>query len=50
VSLGLVTRPSYLVLIEVAVALLTLQAIAINRLAGLEYPWWAKRQSATRSR
>jgi CBS domain-containing membrane protein len=50
VSLGLVTRPSYLVLIEVAVALLTLQAIAINRLAGLEYPWWAKRQSATSGR
>jgi CBS-domain-containing membrane protein len=44
VSLGIVTRPSYLLLIEVAVALLTLQAFAINRLAGIDYPLWAKRQ------
>ena len=43
ISLGIVTRPSYLLVIEVAVALLTLQAIAINRLAGLDYPLWAKR-------
>jgi CBS-domain-containing membrane protein len=45
VSLGIVTRPSYLVLIEAAVALLTLQAIVINRLAGLDYPLWARRQA-----
>ena len=45
VSLGMVTRPSYLVLIEVAVVLLTLQAFAINRLAGLDYPLWAKRSA-----
>src|SRR5262245_43400699 len=38
ISLGIVTRPSQLVVIEVAVAILTLQAIAINRLAGLDYP------------
>lgn len=44
VSLGIVTRPYYLCLIEVAVVLLTLQAIAINRLAGLDYPLWAKRR------
>lgn len=43
VSLGIVTKPFYLVLIEVAVVLLTLQAIAINRLAGIDYPIWAKR-------
>ena len=43
VSLGIVTQPKHLVLIEVAVALLTLQAIAINRMAGLDYPWWARR-------
>ncbi|MGH9535084.1 MAG: HPP family protein [Terriglobales bacterium] len=43
VSLGLVTRPFYLVIIEVAVAALTLQAIAMNRLAGLDYPLWAAR-------
>jgi CBS-domain-containing membrane protein len=41
VSLGIVTKPLYLVLIEVAVALLVLQALAINRLAGLKYPLWA---------
>lgn len=43
VSLGIVTRPSYLAVIEVAVALLTLQAFAINRLAGIDYPRWAKK-------
>jgi len=44
ISLGIVTRPAYLVLIEVAVGLLTLQAIAINRLAGVDYPLWAARK------
>jgi CBS-domain-containing membrane protein len=44
VSLGIVTRPFYLLVIEVAVALLTVQAIAINRLAGIDYPLWAKRE------
>ncbi len=43
VSLGIVTRPTYLVLIEVAVLLLTAQAFVINRLAGLDYPVWAAR-------
>jgi CBS domain-containing membrane protein len=43
ISLGIVTRPGHLAVIEVAVLLLTLQAIAINRLAGLDYPWWARR-------
>ncbi len=43
ISLGIVSRPLYLVLIEVAVALLALQAIVINRLAGLNYPLWARR-------
>ena len=32
VSLGIVTRPFHLLVIEIAVAILTLQAIAINRL------------------
>jgi CBS-domain-containing membrane protein len=44
ISLGIVTRPTYLAVIEIAVGLLTLQAIGINRLAGLDYPLWAKRQ------
>ena len=45
ISLGIVTRPSHLVIIEVAVALLALQAIAINRLAGIDYPLWARRSA-----
>lgn len=47
ISLGIVTRPFYLVIIEVAVVLLCLQAIAINRLAGLDYPLWARRTPPT---
>lgn len=44
ISLGIVTRPFHLLVIEVAVALLVLQAIAINRLAGIDYPLWSPRQ------
>jgi CBS-domain-containing membrane protein len=44
ISLGIVTRPVYLLVIEVAVILLTAQAILINRLAGIEYPIWSKRE------
>ena len=43
ISLGIVTKPFYLLIIELAVALLTLQAYGINRLAGVDYPSWAKR-------
>lgn len=43
ISLGIVTRPFHLVIIEVAVGLLVLQAIGINRLAGIDYPLWARR-------
>jgi CBS-domain-containing membrane protein len=46
ISLGIVTRPLHLVVIEVAVAALTLQAIAINRLAGIDYPLWARRDAS----
>jgi CBS-domain-containing membrane protein len=41
VSLGLITVPLHLAVIETAVALLTIQAILINRLAGLDYPLWS---------
>jgi CBS-domain-containing membrane protein len=41
VSLGIVTHPFQLLIVEVAVACLTLLALAINRLAGLDYPVWA---------
>jgi CBS domain-containing membrane protein len=43
ISLGAIARPLHLVVIEVALALLVLQAIAINRLAGLDYPLWLPR-------
>ena len=40
VSLGIITLPWHLAVIEIAVALLCLQAICFNRLAGLNYPLW----------
>lgn len=40
VSLGIISRPWHLAVIEIAVALLCLQAICFNRLAGLKYPLW----------
>jgi CBS-domain-containing membrane protein len=40
ISLGLLTKPWQLVLLMIAVILLTLQAIAINRAAGIPYPLW----------
>ena len=41
VSLGLVSRPDYLAVLEAGVALLVVQAIIINRLTGVRYPLWA---------
>ncbi len=41
VSLGILTQPWQLLLLMVAVGLLTLQAIVINRLAGIPYPLWS---------
>ena len=38
VSLGIISKPRELVIIEVAVFLLVAQALVINRLAGLPYP------------
>lgn len=43
ISLGIITRPFDLLVIEIAVALLCLQALSINRLAGLNYPLWTGR-------
>lgn len=40
VSLGIIAKPRELVVIEIAVFLLTAQAMLINRLAGLPYPLW----------
>ena len=41
ISLGIIAKPRELVIIEVAVFLLVAQALVINRLAGLPYPFWA---------
>jgi CBS-domain-containing membrane protein len=46
VSLGIISQPRELVIIEVAVILLTVQAFAINRLAGIPYPVWRKQEPA----
>ncbi|HEX5466099.1 MAG TPA: HPP family protein [Candidatus Limnocylindrales bacterium] len=43
VSLGILTRPDQLAVLMLAVVLLVLQGIVINRLAGLDYPLWAPR-------
>ena len=40
ISLGILTHPWQLLLLMGAVILLTLQALAINRLAGIPYPLW----------
>jgi CBS domain-containing membrane protein len=40
ISLGIISKPRELAIIEVAVFLLVAQALAINRLAGLRYPLW----------
>ena len=45
VSLGILTKVEYLVIIEIAVILLTAQAWVINRLAGLDYPVWEKKSN-----
>ena len=41
VALGLISKPAYLVILEAAVGLLVGQAIIINRLTGVRYPFWA---------
>jgi CBS-domain-containing membrane protein len=46
VSLGIISQPKELVIIEIAVVLLTAQAFAINRLAGIPYPLWRNRKPA----
>lgn len=50
VSLGIISKPKELVIIEVAVFLLVAQALVINRLAGLPYPLWTYCASGAGSR
>jgi len=42
VSLGLITKPQYLLIIEAAVFVLVVQAFCIHRFAMLPYPVWKK--------
>ena len=41
VSLGVIARFFHLLVLEIAVALLWVQAILFNRLVGVSYPIWA---------
>ncbi len=43
VSLGVVTNPYQLPLLEVAVGILALEAFVANRIAGVEFPIWTPR-------
>jgi len=49
ISLGILRQPWQLLLLMGAVILLTLQAIVINRLAGIPYPLWKPRNESTNS-
>ncbi len=49
ISLGLITKPLFLAVLMLAVVLLTLQALAINRLAGIPYPLWGPIKGAEAS-
>lgn len=40
VSLGILREPDQLAILMVAVVVLTLQGFVINRLAGIDYPFW----------
>lgn len=48
VSLGIVTEPIDLLVLEVAVVVMVLQTIVINRLAGIDYPLWSTGAPARR--
>jgi len=47
VSLGVMTRPAHLAVIEAAVGLLTLEAILIQRWAGVPFPLWGPTRHAS---
>ncbi len=49
ISLGILSHIPQLILLMIAVCLLTLQALAINRLAGIDYPLWSPRQRPEQS-
>jgi CBS domain-containing membrane protein len=43
VSLGILRQPGQLAVLLGAVVLLVVQGFTINRLAGIDYPWWSPR-------
>lgn len=43
VALGILSKPWYLVVIEIAVVLLVLQAWVLNHMAGLDFPLWFRK-------
>jgi len=45
VSLGILRQPWQLAVLMLAVTLLVVQGFVINRLAGIDYPWWAPRSA-----
>jgi CBS domain-containing membrane protein len=50
VSLGMLSKPEYLGIIEVAVVLLVAQAFVINTMAGLPYPVWRAKTGVNEGR
>jgi CBS-domain-containing membrane protein len=48
VSLGILREPWQLAVLMLAVALLVVQGLVINRLAGIDYPLWAPRAAPVR--
>ncbi len=42
IALGIITHPYHLLIVQLAVAILVLQALIINRLAGVPYPIWVR--------
>ena len=46
VALGIIFQPRELVVLEIAVVLLTAQAVVINRIAGIPYPLWSSHTPA----
>lgn len=49
ISLGILTQPWQLVVLMVAIILLTIQAIAINRLFGMPLPLWSQPAAPVKS-
>jgi len=47
ISLGTLTKPWQLLVLMLAVVLLTVQALIINRLAGIDYPLWRSQPAQT---